>query len=82
MSVAATAEERLAVALDRGFGDLRAYPPGSHAGIVVLRIDHHLAPAAEQAVRELLRDADLDSLAGCIAVYRGGDLRVRRPTGT
>lgn len=29
---AATAENRLIVTLDRGFGDLRAYPPGTHAG--------------------------------------------------
>jgi hypothetical protein len=24
--------------LDRGLGDIRAYPPGSHAGIVVLHL--------------------------------------------
>jgi predicted nuclease of predicted toxin-antitoxin system len=29
---AASAEERLLVTLDRGFGDVRAYPPGSHGG--------------------------------------------------
>lgn len=26
------------ITLDRGMGDIRAYPPGSHAGIVVLRL--------------------------------------------
>jgi predicted nuclease of predicted toxin-antitoxin system len=30
--VAAAAEERVLITLDRGLGDLRAYPPGSHAG--------------------------------------------------
>jgi predicted nuclease of predicted toxin-antitoxin system len=34
---AATAAGRILVSLDRGLGDIRAYPPGSHAGIVVLR---------------------------------------------
>jgi predicted nuclease of predicted toxin-antitoxin system len=34
---AATGEGRILLTLDRGIGDLRRYPPGSHAGIVVLR---------------------------------------------
>jgi predicted nuclease of predicted toxin-antitoxin system len=29
---AATSEGRIVVTLDRGFGNVRAYPPGSHAG--------------------------------------------------
>ncbi|MFA9431695.1 DUF5615 family PIN-like protein [Egicoccus sp. AB-alg2] len=32
---AATDEGRILLTLDRGIGDLRRYPPGSHAGIVV-----------------------------------------------
>lgn len=35
---AATAAGRILITLDRGMGDIRAYPPGSHAGIVVLRL--------------------------------------------
>ena len=30
----ATAAGRILISLDRGLGDIRAYPPGSHAGIV------------------------------------------------
>ena len=30
-------EDRILVTLDRGFGDLRTYPPGAHPGIVLLR---------------------------------------------
>ena len=29
-------EERVLITLDRGFGDIRAYPAGSHSGIIVL----------------------------------------------
>jgi predicted nuclease of predicted toxin-antitoxin system len=36
---AATTEQRFLVTLDRGFGDVRRYPPGSHPGIVVIRAD-------------------------------------------
>jgi predicted nuclease of predicted toxin-antitoxin system len=34
---AAKDEGRLLLTLDRGIGDLRRYPPGSHAGVLVLR---------------------------------------------
>jgi hypothetical protein len=34
--------------LDRGFGDVRSYPPGSHPGIIVLRPADQSARAATQ----------------------------------
>ncbi|MEM8903366.1 MAG: DUF5615 family PIN-like protein [Actinomycetota bacterium] len=76
---AATTEDRLVVTLDRGFGDGRAYPPGTHSGVLDLRLDDQALPAAQVAVDALLRAVDLDTLASCIAVYRNGENRVRRP---
>lgn len=76
---AATTEDRLLITLDRGFGDLRTYPPGSHAGILVLRLDDHSLPGVKIAVERLLGDKALSQLAGCVAVFRDGALRVRRP---
>lgn len=32
------AEQRVIVTLDIGFGDIRAYPPAEHNGIIVLRL--------------------------------------------
>jgi len=76
---AATAEDRLLITLDRGFGDLRTYPPGSHAGILVLRLDDHSLPGMTSAFERLLADNAFVQLAGCVAVLRDGALRVRRP---
>ena len=50
---AATAAGRILVSLDRGLGDTRAYPPGSHAGIVVLRLTDQSAASATKAVSDL-----------------------------
>jgi len=50
---AATAAGRILISLDRGLGDIRAYPPGSHAGIVVLRLTDQSATAATKPVSEL-----------------------------
>lgn len=67
------------ITLDRGMGDIRAYPPGSHAGIVVLRLDDQPAPAGQEAVAQLANWADLEVLAGAVAVLQRGVLRIRRP---
>ncbi len=41
----ATARDRLVITLDRGFADARMHPPGSHAGILVLRVEDQSPPA-------------------------------------
>ena len=46
---AATAAGRILISLDRGLGDIRAYPPGSDAGIVVLRLSDQSATAAAKS---------------------------------
>jgi hypothetical protein len=66
--------------LDRGFGDIRRYPPGSHPGIVVLRLADESALATRAAIMQLLDNHDLENLAGTITVVQHGSLRIRRPT--
>ena len=76
---AATAAGRILISLDRGLGDIRTYPPGSHAGIVVLRLTDQSAAAATKAISDLASLADPDSLAGAVAVLQRGLLRIRHP---
>lgn len=68
--------------MDRGFGDVCAYPPGSHGGIVVLRMDQPAPRRIAEAVRQLVATVELADLAGCVSVWRDGELRVRRPPAT
>ena len=77
--VAAAAAERLLITLDRGLGDVRAYPPGSHAGILVLRLDDQSAPSVCAALSNLVTTHDLAALASAVTVAQRGLLRVRRP---
>jgi predicted nuclease of predicted toxin-antitoxin system len=69
---------RLLITLDRGLGDVRRYPPGSHSGILVLRVDEQSAAAVRRVVQALLDVHDLDSLTGTIAIVQRGWLRIRR----
>ncbi|WP_370324036.1 DUF5615 family PIN-like protein [Euzebya sp.] len=75
---AATADGKLLVTLDRGLGDVRAHPPGTRGGVLVIRLDHHSPRAIRDVMGRLSESVDLDDLVGCIAVWRDGELRVRR----
>ncbi len=50
---AATGASRILVWLDVGLGDIRAYPPGSHAGIVVLRLPDQPAATVTKTISDL-----------------------------
>jgi len=86
LAVGMTAEEITVeyptVTVDRGLGDIRAYPPGSHVGIVVLRLTDQSAAAAIKAVSDLATLTNPDSLAGAVAVLQRGLLRIRHPGST
>jgi predicted nuclease of predicted toxin-antitoxin system len=75
---AAAADKRLLITLDRGLGDIRAYPPGSHAGILVLRPSDQSARTVAAALAEVVAGHDLTTLAGTVTVAQRGLLRIRR----
>jgi predicted nuclease of predicted toxin-antitoxin system len=73
-----TIEDRMIFTLDRGFGDIRRYPPGTHPGIVVFRLDDESAATACAAVLQLVTSHDIDDLRGTITIVQYGILRIRR----
>ena len=79
VATSAKAEARLLITLDKGFGDIRAYPPGTHPGILVLRLTDESGTAVRQAISELLTHHRLDELAGSVTVLHRGRLRIRVP---
>jgi predicted nuclease of predicted toxin-antitoxin system len=76
---AVRAEQRMLLTLDRGFGDIRAYPPGSHSGIVVLRLHDQRTEFVVGALRVFLNDHRLDDLRGCVVVVQRGVVRINWP---
>jgi predicted nuclease of predicted toxin-antitoxin system len=74
---AATDAGRILITLGQGMGDIRAYPPGSHAGIIVLRLADQSAATVIQAISDLVSLTDRVSLTGAIAVLQRGLLRIR-----
>lgn len=66
---AARRDDRFVVTLDRGFGDVRRYPPGSHAGIAVLRVESQDAGTVADALTTFLSNEALGDLRGCIRLW-------------
>ena len=66
------------ITADKGFGDIRMYPPGTHAGILVLRPDRESLPEFRSLLEIVLTTHKLDSLAGCVTVANSRGIRIRR----
>ena len=62
-----------------GLGDIRAYPPGSHAGIVILRLADQSAATVIKAIGDVADLAEPESLAGAVTLLQRGLLRIRHP---
>jgi predicted nuclease of predicted toxin-antitoxin system len=72
-------EGRFLVTSDKGFGDIRAYPPGTHPGILVLRPDQDGIRPLVELTELVLERTRLDDLARFVSVVTPRGLRTRRP---
>ena len=65
---AATRENRILLTFDLDFADIRRYPPGSHAGIVVFRLRDQRWRTMARPVNRLLATGSLDHLSQGLAI--------------
>jgi predicted nuclease of predicted toxin-antitoxin system len=72
-------ESRWLVTGDKGFADLRVYPPGTHAGVMLLRPEEESRRAYVQLVEAALTELDLESISGAPVVVTQRGVRIRRP---
>ncbi len=72
-------EGRMIVTFDLGFGDVRAHPPGQHAGVLLMRLRDQQPEATLEVLHRFLSAYDLDSLAGALVVVTEENVRIRRP---
>ena len=77
---AAADEQRILISLDLGFSDIRAHPPGSHPGIIVIRPRGGHGALAVTAVFTALLDSPHfgEDLTGCITIVDPQRIRIRR----
>lgn len=70
---------RLLITQDLDFSDVRKFAPGTHPGLVLVRLDHPSRIVLEQRILELLRTEDVHAWKGCLVVVTEHKVRVRRP---
>ena len=61
-------DERFLVTADKGFGDIRAYPPATHHGILLLRPDDDGIRPVLELLRQVLNSYKLEDLVGTTTV--------------
>ena len=76
---AATAEGRLFFTQDLDFSDVRAFRPGTHHGIVLIRLKEPSRRKLTLRVQQILQSEDITSWTRCFVVISDHKLRVRRP---
>jgi predicted nuclease of predicted toxin-antitoxin system len=67
------------VTADKGFANLLRFPPGSHSGLIVLRVPNELP--THEVNQELLRalvDLRDEDLKGMLVIVEAGRTRIRR----
>ena len=73
------AEGRFFVTLDLDFSDVRRFPPGSHAGILLLRPRSRGRRDVLEILKRVLAEQPLEGLRGCLVVADQRYTRIRRP---
>ena len=72
------AEGRWFITADKGFGDLRKHPPGSHAGVILLRSSEQSRRAYVDLASTVVDRLDFDEIAGGRVVVKQRGVRIRR----
>ena len=72
------AEKRWLVTADKEFADLRLYPPGTHAGVILMRSDEGGLEDYLQLSGTAIERLDLDEIAGAVVVVSKRGVRIRR----
>lgn len=80
---AAQARGSILVSRDMGFTNIVAFPLGTHAGIIVVRIRSDIPPPmVNQELLQFLAELESDNLNGVLVIVELGRRRIRRPSGT
>lgn len=77
---AAQREGRLLITQDLDFSDFRRYAPGTHCGLVLIRLNSPSRRQLTDKLHEILESGDLDSWRGAVVTITDTKIRVRRPS--
>jgi predicted nuclease of predicted toxin-antitoxin system len=77
---AAQASHRFLITQDLDFSDMRQYTPGTHAGLLLVRLTKPGRNALFERVSGVFHTERVEDWDGCLVVATEHKVRVRRPT--
>ena len=77
----AQAAGRFFITQDLDFSDVRKFQPGTHHGVLLVRLPDAGRLALTRRIAEVFDSEDVESWTRCFVVLSGHKLRVLRPTG-
>lgn len=72
------AEGRFLITADKGFANIQTHPPGTHAGVLLLRPDQDGVFPMTDLLNDILATHNLEDLAGATTVVTPRGIRIRR----
>ena len=76
---AAQADGRFLVTQDLDFSDARKYAPGTHHGLLLVRLPQPGRIALQDRVTSLFRTEAVDTWSGCMVTATPTKVRIKRP---
>ena len=76
---AAQAESRLLITQDLDFSDIRQFAPGSHAGILLIRLHSPSRQNLIARVENVFQTENVDQWQSCFVVVTERKIRILRP---
>ena len=76
---AAQQEGRFLITQDLDFSDIRKFQPGTHHGLLLVRLPEAGRMALAERILGIFRSEDVESWARCFVVLSGHKVRVLRP---
>jgi predicted nuclease of predicted toxin-antitoxin system len=73
------AARRFLITRDLDFSDERRFPPGSHAGILVLRLSDDRSQAVTERLSAVFASESIETWASSLVIVTDHKVRVRRP---
>lgn len=70
---------RFFITQDLDFSDVRQFRPGTHPGVLVVRLRQPGKSALAERIKEVFRNEEFSTFRGCFVVLTERKLRVRRP---
>ena len=70
---------RFLITKDLGFSDERRFPPGTHGGILVVRLSDDRSQVVAERLSAVFATEPIETWSGCLVIVADHKVRVRRP---